>query len=258
MKIVLLGSGNVASHLGPILQRKGHKIIQLFSHTRKNGFPLSKKLKCSFTTTPAQINPSADLYIVALKDDIIASFVKKLNFIPKLIVHTSGSIGLEVFPKKFKSSGVLYPLQTLSKNTEVKPDNIPYCIEGNSGKSLNSIRKLANSISSQVYVFNSDQRKVIHLAAVFANNFSNYLFILADNILKKKNIPFKILAPLITETAQKVLNEKPEKIQTGPAKRGDKIVMNKHTDLLNSNKEAQKIYKLLSKSIAKYYKVPVQ
>jgi predicted short-subunit dehydrogenase-like oxidoreductase (DUF2520 family) len=165
---------------------------------------------------------------------------------------------MEVFPKKFKASGVLYPLQTLSKNRQIKPDNIPYCIEGNNKLVTNSIRKLALSISGQVYEFNSDQRKVIHLAAVFANNFSNYLFILADNILKKKNIPFKILAPLITETAQKVLYEKPEKMQTGPARRGDKIVMNKHADLLKSNKEAKKIYKQLSKSIAEYYKVPVQ
>ena len=258
MKIVLLGSGNVASHLGPILKKKGHKISQLFSHTSSNGIILSKKLKCTFTTNSDQIDPTADLYIVALKDDILASFIKKLLFIPKLIVHTSGSMGIDVFPKKFKSTGVLYPLQSLSKNRKIKPGNIPYCIEGNNPKASNSIRKLALSISSKVYVFNSEERKVIHLAAVFANNFSNYLFILAENILKKKNIPFKILAPLITETAQKALNGAPEKMQTGPAKRGDKDITNKHAELLRYNKEAQKIYRQLSKSITEYYQVPIQ
>ena len=251
MKIVLIGTGNVAFHLGPVLKRKGNKIIQLYGRSEKNCLTLAKKLKCSFTTNYSKILPDADLYIVALRDEAIAPFLKNLNFIPAFIVHTSGAVGLDVFPQKMKNTGVIYPLQTFSKSSNKDPETIPFCIEGSNQKSLMILKKLSSTLSKKVFKINSKNRAQIHLAAVFANNFSNYLFVLAEKILNKNKIPFEILKPLILETAQKVQTNTPGKMQTGPAVRGDVTVIKKHLKLLKNFPQMMEIYKLLNKSIEK-------
>ncbi len=253
MNIVLIGAGNVASYLGPFLKKKGHKIIQLYSRSKKNGEPLAKKLKCNHTTNTSKILPDADIYIIALRDEAISSFLSDIKFIPRLIVHTSGSVGLNVFPDNMKNKGVIYPIQTFSKSSKKDPEIIPYCIEGSNKKSLLVIRKLTNSLSSLVYKLNSKERAQIHLTAVFVNNFTNYLFVLANKILLKNKISFDILKPLILETAQKVMFNEPKKMQTGPAVRGDAAVIENHLKILNDFPEMKDIYKLLSKSIEKEY-----
>jgi predicted short-subunit dehydrogenase-like oxidoreductase (DUF2520 family) len=253
MKIVLLGAGNVAHHLGPLLKKKGHVIMQVYSPTFRNGKELALKLKCSHVQSISEISNEADIYIVALKDDAISNVINKITFRPRLIVHTSGSIGIDVFPKQIRNTGVLYPLQTFSKNSKTTPQQIPMCIEGSNKKSLEIIRKLANSISPMVYKVNSDKRRIIHLAAVFANNFTNYLFSLSAKILEKNNIKFEILLPLINETINKISKEKPANIQTGPARRNDKAVIKKHLKLLSNDAEVRKVYSILSKSIARRY-----
>ena len=254
MKIILIGTGNVAFHLGQALKRKGHKIIQLFGRSEKNCLTLAKILKCQHTTDPMKILPDADLYIIALRDEAIAPFLKNLIFIPTLIVHTSGSIGLDVFPLKMKNTGVIYPLQTFSKSSYKDPEKIPFCIEGSNQKSLMILKKLSSTLSKIVYNINSKKRAQIHLAAVFANNFSNYLFVLAEKILNKNKIPFEIIKPLILETAQKVQTNTPGKMQTGPAVRGDVTIIKKHLELLKNFPQMMEIYKLLNKSIEKEYR----
>jgi predicted short-subunit dehydrogenase-like oxidoreductase (DUF2520 family) len=249
MKIVLIGAGNVSSHIGPLFRKSDHQILQVFSRSAKSAKALSYVLKCEYTTNKESIITSADVYIVAIRDETISTFLKSLSFIPKLIVHTSGSTGIDVFPKKMNQYGVMYPLQTFSKYSRRTPDKIPFCIEGSDKKAFLKIKSIARSISPFVYNINSDHRKYLHLAAVFANNFSNYLFVNAANILKKKNIPFDLLRPLIEETALKVQKDKPEKMQTGPARRGDAIIIRKHLQLLNDYPEMKKIYKLLSENI---------
>ena len=253
MNIVLIGAGNVAFHLGPALKRKGHKIIQLYSRSKKTGKTLALKLKCPHTNNPSKLSPEADIYIIVLRDEAISSFLSFIQFIPKLIVHTSGSIGLNVFPGDMKNNGVIYPLQTFSKTSKKDPEKIPFCIEGSNLKALATIRKLAMSMSPLVYKLNSSERARIHLSAVFANNFTNYLFALAGKILRKNKIPFDILRPLILETAQKVQSNTPEKMQTGPAVRGDAVIIRKHLKLLKDFPEIQDIYRLLSKCIEKEY-----
>lgn len=254
MKIVLIGTGNVAFHLGPVLKTNGHKIIQLYGRSEKNCLTLAKKLKCPHTTNRLKILPDADLYIIALRDVAIAPFVKNLTFIPTLIVHTSGSVGLDVFPGKMKNTGVIYPLQTFSKSSKNNPETIPFCIEGSNQKSLKILKKLSLTLSIMVFNLNSKKRAQIHLAAVFANNFSNYLFVLAEKILNKNKIPFKIVRPLILETAQKVQNNTPGKMQTGPAVRGDVAIIKKHLKILKDFPQMLEIYKLLNKSIDKEYR----
>ncbi len=253
MKIVLLGAGNVAYHLGPLIKKNGHTILQVYSPTARNGKALALKLKSIHIQSTSEISNEADIYIVAIKDDAITNVINKLTFLPQLIVHTSGSIGIDVIPKRFKNSGVLYPLQTFSKNSKTTPGQIPICIEGSNKKSLRIIRKLANSISPLVYEVNSEKRRIIHLAAVFANNFTNYLLSLSAKILEKNNVKFEVLLPLINETIDKISKEKPADVQTGPARRNDKAVIKKHMKLLSNDPDVQKIYSVLSKSIARRY-----
>ena len=253
MKIVLFGAGNVAYHLGPLLKKKGHKILQVYSPTSKFGKTLARKLRCEPIHTISAISKDADVYILALKDDAIENFVNKLPFIPKLIVHTSGSIGMNVFPKRIKNTGAFYPLQTFSKNSKITPKQIPFCIEGSNKKSSANIRKLAKSISPMVYEINSEKRRIIHVAAVFSNNFTNYLFSLSEKILGENNIKFEILLPLIHETINKISKEKPKKVQSGPARRNDKAVIKKHMQLLNSDPVMKNIYALLTNNIMREY-----
>ena len=254
MKIVLIGTGNVAFHLGPVLKINGHKIIQLYGRSEKNCLALAKKLKCPYTTNHLNILTDADLYIIALRDEAIAPFVKNLTFIPTLLVHTSGSVGLDVFPVKMKNTGVIYPLQTFSRSSKNNPETIPFCIEGSNQKSLKILKKLSSTLSKMVFNVNSKKRAQIHLAAVFANNFSNYLFVIAEKILNKNKIPFNIIRPLILETAQKVQTNTPGKMQTGPAVRGDVAIIIKHLKLLKDFPQMMEIYKLLNKSIDKEYR----
>lgn len=251
MKIVLIGAGNVAFHLGTVLKKKGHKIIQVYSRTKNSSRLLARRLRCHHTNKAEVIISEADIYIVALRDEAISSFLSRLRFSPELIVHTSGSTDLNVFPSRMKNTGVLYPLQTFSKTTRKNPEIIPFCIEGSNLKSLTGVRRLADSISPCVYRMNSSERHYVHLSAVFANNFTNHLFTLAGKILSKKKIPFDILGPLILETALKVQNGKPGKMQTGPAMRGDAMVVRQHLRLLKEFPEMKVIYNLLSKSIQK-------
>lgn len=253
MKIVLIGAGNVAVHLGPILWKKGHKIVQLYSRSRKSGQSLARNLNCELTLNVEKIIQNADIYIIALRDEAITVFLKQIKFIPRLIVHTSGSTAFDVFPRGMKNTGVLYPLQTFSRSSKDNPHTIPFCIEGSNPESTRKIIALAKSISPNVFKLKSSERAYVHLAAVFANNFTNFLFTNAEKILTKKKIPFTMLRPLILETALKIQSGTPGKMQTGPAKRGDAEIINKHLKLLNDFPELKVIYSLLSKSIEKEY-----
>ncbi len=245
--IVLIGSGNVASHLGLSLLKKGYNIKQVWSKKLKNADILAKRLN-SIATDNLNNLKNADLYIVSVKDDNLASVIKQLKF--DNIVHTSGSIGIEVFNTKSKNYGVLYPLQTFNKKIEVDFSTIPICIEGNNNKFENQLMKIGNDLSNNVIAMNSKKRIQLHIAAVFACNFTNHMFSIADSILANVDLNFKLLIPLINQTVKKINNHKPSKVQTGPAKRNDKKVLKKHISNL-TDKEVKEIYKIISKEIIK-------
>jgi predicted short-subunit dehydrogenase-like oxidoreductase (DUF2520 family) len=251
MKVVLIGAGNVAYHLGSLIQRNGHEIVQLYNRSKASGSKLALLFKCDFTNSIGSINSAADLYIVALKDDVIKNFCSKISFTPKLIVHTSGTCNIGVFPEKF-NCGVLYPVQTFSKSIPA-PAKIPFCIEARNKRSLADLRKFANDLSDTVHVKSSAEREKIHLAAVIVNNFTNHLFALSDQYLSKEQESFDILHPLIVETALKVQKASPEKIQTGPARRNDTAVIKEHKRLLKNHPGLKKIYNILTKSILNTY-----
>jgi predicted short-subunit dehydrogenase-like oxidoreductase (DUF2520 family) len=248
--IVLIGSGNVASQLGAVLKKEGYHISQVYSPTKKNAALLAKKLNAEAITSLKQINVSASIYIIAVKDDVIETIAKQLKLKDKLVVHTSGTLSMDVLNGVSKNHGVFYPLQTFSKDVKTDFKTVPVCIEGSNKNTSDSLMYFAKSISKNVTKINSEQRKKIHLAAVFASNFSNHMYTIADRILGNEKLSFNLLKPLIEETTNKIKQGKPSAMQTGPAIRDDKKTMDAQMKLLSKDKKLQLIYKMLSESIA--------
>ena len=255
MKIVILGAGNLAWHLAPFLRKNGHEIVAVYSRTKFSAVALAKKVKAIPIDKIEDIPSNADIYIVALQDKAVRSVLKSLKFIPNCIAHTSGSVSISVFPKQFKNTGVFYPLQTFSKTRKVNLNEVPFLLESSNLKTKKILSSLANSISTNVHFITSDKRKKIHLAAVFANNFVNHLYSIASEILKESKLPFDLLKPLIIETAGKILEDSPEKMQTGPARRNDQEIIKSHLQLLKGQKNRKAIYSLLNASIIDKFKV---
>ena len=247
--IILLGSGNVATHLGIALNNSNYTIVQVYSKSIDNAKLLAKKLDAHFTNDLTKLK-SADLIIISIKDDEILSVLSQIK--NTAIVHTAGSIGLNIFRQKFTNYGVFYPLQTFNKEIDVNISEIPFCIEGNSLKFEKQLIEIAKAISNNVIKMNSDQRKQLHIAAVFACNFSNHMFSIADNLLAKKDIDFKILLPLIRTTIANLKKNKPKELQTGPAKRKDTSIIQEHIAAIKE-KEIKELYTKISSNIIKYH-----
>ncbi|RNL54034.1 Rossmann-like and DUF2520 domain-containing protein [Pedobacter jejuensis] len=255
MKIVIIGSGNVATHLSLALKAAGEEIVQVFSLNLNNAETLAKRIQAEPISNISKINRLADLYIICVKDDAISEIAKEFNDIDGLVVHTSGSTDIKVLSSELKHVGVFYPLQTFSKTKDVDFANIPVCIEATDAKQLDILKNIAHKLSSRVYTIDSEQRRVLHLAAVFACNFTNHMYAMANQILLNNNIDFDIIKPLITETADKILNDLPENVQTGPAVRNDDNTINKHLNMLADLPKLQEIYITLSNSIKLSHKI---
>lgn len=255
MKVVIIGSGNVATHFALALQAKGITICQIYSRTTTNAEILAKKIDVPYTSEISDIYRNADVYIYALKDSSFLKLLKKFD-LPNtaLHIHTSGSVSMKDFFGYTEKYGVLYPLQTFSKNKVVDFSQIPICVEAIDLDVEKQILDMANLLSTKVYIINSEKRKKLHLAAVFACNFSNYMYDIAFDIVMSAGIDFEILKPLIAETADKINTMTPREAQTGPAVRYDENTINKHLSLLNRKKNLREIYRILSKNIHKRHK----
>lgn len=250
--ITFIGAGNVATHLAKALFKANISINQVYSKSFKNANALAKKVNAQPIENLSQLNSRTDLLIISVPDDAIETVLKNITIKDKLMVHTSGSVDLSVFKKgTFKSVGIFYPLQTFSKSKAVNIHEVPFCIEANAKPNLTLLHILANRLSDKVYEISSAQRQQLHLAAVFACNFSNNMYQIAFDICGKNNIDFNILKPLIKETAQKIETIEPKLAQTGPAKRKDATTILKHLDLLQNQKNYQDIYQLITQNIQK-------
>lgn len=250
LKIVLIGAGNVAGFLGEALKNLNCSILQVYSRTLAPAKKLAQQLGAQPCTEISKLVNDADIYIVAVADDAIESLVKQFQFQPNLILHTSGSVSAAVFSRKFKNYGVLYPLQTFSAGKHINFQEVPFFIEANSAKNLKKVEQLAALFSKKIFQVDSKKRKAIHVAAVFACNFTNHMYAIAEQLLEKEKIPFSVLHPLLEETAHKATIGSPSKLQTGPAIRNDKAVIQSHLTYLKNAKEFKKIYTLVSKSIS--------
>ncbi len=251
MRITIIGSGNVATHLAAAFKNAGHRIAQVYSRDIQNAALLAYHVKAEAIDDLNEINPETDLFLVAVKDDAIASIAQGLAKYDKLTVHTSGGTDLDTLSSVNPKAGVFYPLQTFSKTRELDFFTVPLCIEGADENITLQLEQLAQTISNHVYRVDSAQRKILHLAAVFACNFPNYLYGVAGQLLEKHQLSFEMLRPLILETAQKVQDHLPAEVQTGPAIRNDESTMDAHLQMLADEPALKLIYMLLSQGIIK-------
>ncbi|MDB5150927.1 MAG: hypothetical protein JWQ57_4947 [Mucilaginibacter sp.] len=251
MNITIIGSGNVATHMAAAFKNAGHRILQVYSRDMQHAALLAYHVGAEAIDNLDNINPDTGLFVVSVKDDAITTVVKTLAAHKKLIVHTSGSTDLNNLLAFTPNAGVFYPLQTFSKIREVDFRSVPLCLEGADDHILADLKQLAFTISNNVYTVNSAQRKILHLAAVFACNFPNYLYGVAQELLAQNQMEFNMLRPLILETAQKVLEQEPRNVQTGPAVRNDEGTMATHMQMLSDVPMLQDIYTLLSQGIIK-------
>jgi predicted short-subunit dehydrogenase-like oxidoreductase (DUF2520 family) len=254
MKAVFIGSGNLATHLATALHEKGVIISQIYSRTSSNAAMLAEKLGASYTNDPGDIDEDADIYFYALKDSSLTHFLKEATLPNAMHVHTSGSVSLSIFKDSTLHYGVFYPLQTFSKDKPVDFSEIPICLEASDSEMQEKLLNIAHLLTEKIFIINSDQRKVLHLAAVFACNFSNYMYDIASEILHDVGIGFEMIQPLINETAEKVKTMNPYEAQTGPAVRFDKILIEKHLIMLKRYPQYKGLYKDISKQIYNRHK----
>jgi predicted short-subunit dehydrogenase-like oxidoreductase (DUF2520 family) len=252
--IVFIGAGNVATHLAVAFKSAGLKISCIYARTEESASKLAHKVFADYTIDPSELPQNADIYFITVRDSIIIDVISTLQLKKKLIVHTSGTVSMDILKNATSSYGVFYPLQTFIKERKVVFRDIPVCLEACDNIVLDRLRRLASLISDDVREFTSEQRRVIHLSAVVACNFTNYMYAIAEGILQRYDIPFDILYPLINETAHKIKNVKPLFVQTGPAMRGDIEIIEKHLEMLSELPDYKEIYKLISDSIIKQQK----
>lgn len=247
-KIVMIGAGNLATQLSINLIKAGFKIAQVYSRTLESASSLADKINSGFVTFVPEIVRDADIYILAVKDDAIVDILNEMPQVKGLLVHTAGSVSMNIFASYTCRYGVFYPLQTFGKNREISFGIVPLFIEAVEKEDEKYLFLLANSLSEKVYILSSEKRKYLHLAAVFACNFTNHMYVLASKILENEHIPWEVMIPLIDETARKIYTLSPEEAQTGPAVRCDREIMQKHLQLIE-NETTRELYKLISKNI---------
>ena len=251
MKVTLIGAGNLATQLGKSLKKTGVTISQVYSRTEESARTLGELLETEWVTDVTQVHDEADIYIFSVKDSVLCDLISEVckGRGDKLFLHTAGSMPMSCFEGKALHYGVFYPMQTFSKSKDVNFERIPVFIEGNSIETEDVIRSLANKLSQRVIRLSSADRKYLHLAAVWACNFTNYCYTVASDILSEHGIPFDVMLPLINETTEKIQNISPKEAQTGPAVRGDKNVMSQQLELMSDRADLQELYKMLSKGI---------
>ena len=255
MRISLIGAGRVATHLGCVLLKRGHEIVQVYSRDVNHAEALASGISADAVSDITHLITDIDLAIIAVSDQAISQVIEQLSNVLKdvLIVHTSGSTHLKVLTQHHARSGVFYPLQTFSLEREVDWANTPLFVEAVESQDLKFLNTLAQSLSQRVYQYDSEQRLSLHLAAVFACNFSNYCYDMAKQVVDAKQVDFSLLYPLILETAKKATEHDPRQVQTGPAMRGDQNILNMHQQMLvdSGREDLQQCYQMMSEQISK-------
>jgi predicted short-subunit dehydrogenase-like oxidoreductase (DUF2520 family) len=248
-KIVILGAGRLAINLSMAIHKKGYDIVEVFNRTESKGKRLAGKLKARYVPEPEMITPDADLYILAVSETAIPLLLDRIKTGNRLIIHTSGCLKMDVLKKVSRNFGVIYPPQTFTSHILLNFRMVPLCIEASSGKNLHLLRSFADSLSEKVYIINSDQRRILHLSAVFASNFTNFMVAISQELLLENGMDFRILEPIIRQTAGNASSKDVFKMQTGPAVRKDRETIREHLQLLSNHPEYKEIYDLITRNI---------
>ena len=252
----MIGAGRLGYHLGTALSNNGLDIKQVFSRRMEKAMRLAESTNSQALNRLEDVDGNSHLYILAVSDDAIGEVAEKLSrYISreKVVVHTSGACPSTVLEAHFANCGVFYPLQSFSEDRQPDFSKIPICFFSPKTEVEAYLCDIAGRISSKLFSINDNQRAILHVAAVFANNFTNHLYSVASQILREEQIPFELLLPLIEETAAKVSNHSPHDMQTGPARRGDQLTLQRHLNYLEKKPAFKQLYKLLTDSILDEY-----
>jgi predicted short-subunit dehydrogenase-like oxidoreductase (DUF2520 family) len=252
-KITFIGSGNLSTNLAGAFEKVGHQVIEVFSRNLEKATSLAGKLEACNATDSLDFSKSkAEVFIIAVSDRSISEVISKIQ-VPQnsLVLHTSGTTDLNVFDEISNSvqSGIFYPLQTFKKDILMDISEVPILVESKNESSKLDIKTLAISISNSVQFVNSADRKTIHLAAVFASNFTNRMLKASEKILASKEIPLELLKPLVLQSIENCFDSTPDDSLTGPANRGDMEILNQHKKMLDGNPKLKALYKLISDQI---------
>ncbi|MDR1859656.1 MAG: DUF2520 domain-containing protein [Bacteroidales bacterium] len=248
--ITLLGAGNVATHFGRAFRAADIRIAQVYSRTQRSAESLAAVLCAPFTTDVTAIDRTSDLILAALSDDAVVPVLEQGQWDGCILAHTSGSLPMDVLRRFSPRCGVMYPLQTFSKQHPLRARDFPVCTEAATPELAQELRRLAATVSDVVVEVDSAARKRLHLAAVFACNFVNYCYCLADRVSEGR---LAMLEPLIRETAAKIGDLPPLQAQTGPARRHDRQIIATHLEMLAANPDCRRVYSLLSAQIMKLF-----
>ena len=255
MRIVLVGAGGLATNLGLALHEAGHDVLAVFSRTMEHARILAERIGSQPTDDICALPNEADLFIVSVKDAVLTDVVQQLvqGREEQFFAHTAGSMPLELFQGMARHYGVFYPMQSFSKERRINFSEIPVFLEASDVQTLTLLKTLSATLTPHVYELSTDERRYLHLAAVFACNFANHCYALSAEILQQHGLPFNVMLPLIDETARKVHHLSPLEAQTGPAVRYDLNVISKQQQLLD-DPDMKELYERLSKSIYQHAK----
>ena len=252
MKIAIIGSGNVATVLGKLIQKAGHEIVQVLSRNENHAWSLAAIFGCPGGSFRTSVYKNADIYVFAISDNSLYHLDQYTSLGTRLAIHTAGSVSKDELKKISENFGILYPLQSLNKDAETTPE-IPFLIDGNNPANIEIIRKFAGTLSNKISVAGDAERLSYHIAAVIVNNFSNHLFAVTEEYCRKQNIDFTSLFPLIHETTERIKEHSPAELQTGPAIREDIYTLGKHLQVLSTHPDLKYLYLKLSESILKFH-----
>jgi predicted short-subunit dehydrogenase-like oxidoreductase (DUF2520 family) len=253
-KVAIVGTGNVAWHLARAMHRAGVEITGVISRSKERAGNLASDVSALPIEDPSGLKELPDLFLLCVPDDALPGVQETYAGRGPLVAHTSGSTGMEVLSSAANETGVLYPLQTFTRGVQMTYQDIPFLVEGSDEKAASRLEQLAGRISGEVHLVSSVQRRQIHVAAVFACNFSNHMVAIADRLMRESGLAFDLLLPLVEETTRKLRNKTPLEAQTGPAARNDRSTMMHHLEALDHLPEEQEIYRMLSGNIMRYRK----
>lgn len=248
MKVVIIGSGNVATVMSRLLVSKGHQVLQVMSRNIDNARTLANELDVNYSDLSGQPDTEADIIIVAVSDYVMMDGLLDLHCKDKLVLHTAGSVSKQVLQPLSPYYGVLYPLQSLVRDNHQVPE-IPFLIDGNSDDVTKYIEEFALTLSPTVQRVGDEGRLKLHTAAVIVSNFTNHLYSITEEFCHKESVDFNLLKPLIIETANRIVHTSPSKLQTGPAVRKDIQTLDKHLRILSAHPKLRTTYMRLTDSI---------
>lgn len=252
MNVILLGSGNTATVLAKLMTHYQHRIVQVWSRSFSNAQTLAQETGAEAISSLSQITADADVCVLAVSDDAIAGIASQLRLKKKVLVHTAGSVSINVLKNASPNYGVLYPLQSLRKEATSLPV-IPFLVDGNSDEVKVFLHDFAKQLSGNVALAGDEQRLHMHLAAVIVSNFTNHLYAVTEAYCRQHELEFNMLFPLIQNVADRLQEGSAFDLQTGPARRNDAATIEKHLNLLKNDEQLYRLYQTITNSILQMY-----